>query len=135
MKRWIGLVALLCGVLGALTARADVAYTVGKLRTYCAACHALGELRFIHSDDDEEVWDYLFQAQAPNSKKIWAQAILEVLDWPSDAAPPFNQMMKPPDQDWMPKGKKRLNLAADSVDGIAARRKMRADLIAGMLFD
>jgi len=133
MRRWLGLVALLCSVLGALSAHADVTFTVGRLRTHCAACHAVGELRFLHSDDDEEVWENLFREKAPHSQKIWAQAILEVLDWPTDAPPPFNQMMKPPDRDWMPKGKKRLNLATDTVDGVSARRKMRDDLIAGYL--
>lgn len=116
--------------LSAAFARADVAYTVGKLRTYCAACHALGDLRFINSDDDQAVWEYLFHNKSPQSKRLWSEAILDVLDWPSDAAPPFNQMKKPPSEDWMPKGKKRVYLAADSESGVTARRRIREDLLA-----
>lgn len=112
-------------------ARADVAYTVGKLRKYCAACHALGDLRFIHSDDDQVVWEFLFRGMSPQSKRPWAEAILDVLDWPGDSPPPFTHLKKPPSEDWMPKGKKRLDFAADLDNGVPARRKMREDILLG----
>lgn len=107
--------------LGGRLLAADVAFTVGKLRTYCKACHAIGELRFIHSEDDAEVWNHLFTARAPNSGKLWADGIVEVLSWPSDEPPPFDQLMDPPERDWMPRGSKRLHLAADSE---GARRRI-----------
>jgi cytochrome c1 len=101
---------------------ADAQVTVSKLRQYCAACHAIGTLRFIRSDDDQEVWQYLFVNEAPNSRKIWAEAIVEVLSWPSDIPPPFDQPMDPRgDRDWMPKGGKRLSFASDTVDGQPTR--------------
>jgi hypothetical protein len=113
---------LLILLLGRAAAAADVAFTVGKLRAYCKACHAIGELRFIHGEDDGEVWNYLFTGRAPNSGKLWADGIVEVLSWPSDKPPPFDQLMAPPDRDWMPRGSKRLHLAADAENGVPVRR-------------
>lgn len=98
-------------------------WAVQKLRVYCNACHGLGRLRFIYSDDDEQVWSYLFSESAPISKKPWAQAIIEVLDWPSDLPPPFEKPIAP-DKDWMPKGEKRLRLADDTENGVSARRRI-----------
>lgn len=95
-------------------------FAVQKLRTYCAACHALGGLRFIYSDDDSEVWSYLFTGQAPISKKLWSEAIQEVLSWPSDDPPPFNEPISPT-KDWMPKGEKRLRMAEDHENGTSIR--------------
>ncbi len=123
MRVWL---LILCLVAG--SAHADVAYTVGKLRKYCAACHGLGDLRFIHSDDDEVVWDFILHNPSPKSKRRWADAILDVLDWPTDNPPPFTQLKKPPSEDWMPRGKKRLDFAADYESGMPARRRMREDI-------
>ncbi len=96
---------------------------VSKMRQFCAACHAVGNLRFIRSDDDNEIWQYIHLTRAPNSQKIWAQNIIEVLSWPSDVPPPFDQPMDPGhNRDWMPKGAKRLSLAGDAVDGQATRK-------------
>jgi hypothetical protein len=110
---------------------ADAKVAIQKMRTYCGACHAVGDLRFIRSDDDAEVWAYLFANRAPNSRKIWAQNIVEVLSWPRDVPPPFDQPMDPGNnRDWMPKGAKRLTFAEDQVGGEATRqlilRKLRA---------
>lgn len=99
--------------------------TVAKLRQYCAACHAVGSIRFIRSEDDAEVWQYIYMNRAPNSQKIWAQNIIDVLSWPGDVPPPFDQPMDPGNnRDWMPKGAKRLSLAQDAVDGQATRKLM-----------
>lgn len=99
--------------------------TVSKLRQFCAACHAVGSIRFIRSEDDNEVWQYIYMNRAPNSQKIWAQNIIDVLSWPSDVPPPFDQPMDPGNnRDWMPKGAKRLSLASDSVDAQATRKLM-----------
>ena len=95
-------------------------FTVMKLRTYCNACHGVGELRFFFSDDDDEVWNYLKTQTAPKSKKIWAQAIKEVLSWPSETPPDFSATIAA-GKDWMPKGYKRLQMAKDSVNGQTAR--------------
>ncbi len=94
---------------------------VEKIRTYCQACHGVGELRFIYSEVDEEVWDYIHSQPSPKSKKLWATAIAEVLNWPSESAPPFSKPISP-DQDWMPKGIKRLQMADDYVGGVSSRR-------------
>lgn len=110
-------------------AAADIPWSVGKLRSYCAACHALGELRFIRSDDDREVWKYLFENRAPHSGKLWADGIREVLDWPTDKAPPFDQMLHAPDRDWMPKGQKRLRLASDVENGKSSRQRLLQELM------
>ncbi len=99
--------------------------TVSKLRQFCAACHAVGSLRFIRSEDDNEVWQYIYLNQAPNSRKLWAQNIIDVLNWPSDAPPPFDQPMDPGNnRDWMPKGAKRLSLASDTASGQPTRMLM-----------
>lgn len=96
-------------------------FAVMKLRTYCNACHGVGELRFIHSDEDESVWNYIKTQTAPRSKKLWAEAIKDVLRWPSDAAPSFEQPMDPSGKDWMPRGYKRLEFAQDSVGSQSTR--------------
>lgn len=99
--------------------------TVSKLRQYCAACHAVGNVRFIRSDDDSEVWQYIYFNRSPNANKLWSENIIEVLSWPGDVPPPFDQPMDPGhNRDWMPKGAKRLSLAAETVDGVATRKLM-----------
>lgn len=114
---------LAIGLSGTARAGADPLFAAAKLREYCKACHAVGTMKFIQSDDDRVLWDGLFADRAPRSGKIWADAIAEVLAWPSDAAPPFDTTMDPPsNRDWMPKGAKRLDLAADTFGGIASRR-------------
>lgn len=96
-----------------------------KMRVYCRACHAVGEQRFITSDDDQIVWDYIHAERAPISGKLWSTAIFDVLDWPSDRPPAFDEIMDPiNNRDWMPKGVKRMQLADDKVDGVATRRKI-----------
>jgi hypothetical protein len=95
-------------------------FTVMKLRTHCNSCHGVGDLRFFYSDDDEQAWHYLQTQTAPKSKKLWAEAIKEVLSWPSETPPSFDQPMSS-GKDWMPKGYKRLQLAEDMVNGQTAR--------------
>lgn len=102
----------------------DVAQTaVTKLRTFCTACHGIGNLRFIRSEDDREVWNYIYLNKAPNSQKLWAENILQVLSWPTDVPPPFDQPMDPGNnRDWMPKGAKRLSFSTDKVGDMATRK-------------
>jgi hypothetical protein len=94
---------------------------VQKLRTFCKACHGLGDLRFLKSDDDDRVWRDLFQTASPKSGKIWARAIVEVLSWPTDSPPPADQMMIPPDRQWMPVGYKRILFSRDVTEGRSTR--------------
>lgn len=99
--------------------------TVEKLRTYCRSCHAVGALRFIHSEDDAEVWTYITETRVPGSQTLWREAIFAVLDWPQDAPPPFDELKDPAaGRDWMPKGVKRLQLADDYVDSRSVRAVM-----------
>ena len=101
---------------------ADVALiTSAKLRTYCAGCHGLGELRFIPNQDDRDTWAFIFNNRSPKSGKIWAEVIADTLSWPSDTPPPANELMIPPHRDWMPKGAKRQELASDSIAGESTR--------------
>lgn len=102
-------------------AKAQVA--IAKMRQFCAACHAVGNVRFIRSEDDHEVWQYIHLNRAPTSQKLWVEGMIEVLSWPSDVPPPFDQPMDPRhNRDWMPKGAKRLSMAGDTVEGIATRK-------------
>lgn len=100
----------------------EPALAVQKLRTHCKACHGLGELRFLPSENDAETWRFILTERSPRSQKIWAEVIREVLDWPTDEPPPFDQMMVPPDRDWMPKGYKRIAFSQDSVETELTRR-------------
>jgi hypothetical protein len=122
--------ALIALHLGATAfAGADPLAAAAKLREYCRACHAVGTMKFIQSDDDRVLWDSLFVNTAPHTGKTWAQGIVEVLSWPSDTPPPFDRVMDPPtNRDWMPRGAKRLDLAADVLDGTPVR-KMILDAI------
>lgn len=97
--------------------------SVEKLRTFCKSCHATGALRFIWSEDDDEVWHYLAENRAPNSNLTWAAAIVDVLSWPSEAPPSLETVRDPENnRDWMPRGRKRLLFADDKVDGETTRR-------------
>ena len=112
---------------------AGPAFVAAKLRTHCAACHAVGRMRFIWSDDDLEVWNYILANRAPISGKLWGNAIIEVLSWPTDNAPPFDQLMDPSgNRDWMPKGVKRLDLAADRDNGRQVRHMIIETLHAAL---
>ncbi len=93
-----------------------------KIRQYCFACHASGSRRFIYSESDEEMWDYIFNHHAPGSGKLWAEGIRDVLNWPTNSPPPFNQYMVSPSQDWMPKGVKRLQLSEEMHEGMPMRQ-------------
>lgn len=93
-----------------------------KLRQYCAACHGLGGLRFIHTESNEQLWVDIHTERSPKSQALWIDEIRKVLDWPSDSAPPVDHPMSSPEKDWMPKGKKRLDLAAETIDGYPTRR-------------
>lgn len=112
---------VMCVIVFALTTRAEALdgkkkFTALKLREYCAACHDLGDLRFIYDDNDDNLWKYIFTNDVPGKTKLWAQRIVEVLSWPSDQAPPADQT------DWMPRGIKRFDLAQDVEGGTAVRR-------------
>ena len=88
--------------------------TVPLLRKYCKACHAIGKRKFIKSEIDEEVWDYIFSAQAP-SKQTWAEAMVEVLNWPTHE-PPDPSVPMAPGRDWMPKGVKRFEIVEEFIE-------------------
>lgn len=108
---------------GTALAGVDPLLAAAKLRQYCKACHAVGALKFIQSDDDREMWNSLFANRAPKSGKVWAQGIAEVLQWPAETAPPFDQIMDPSgNRDWMPKGAKRLDFATDFIGATSVRR-------------
>lgn len=92
------------------------------LRQYCQACHAVGEKRFITSDDDAAVWTFIGSNRLPkNPAKTWAEEIAKVLSWPTDDPPPFDKPMEP-NRDWMPKGGKRLQFANGMMNGQSVRR-------------
>lgn len=90
----------------------DKVTTLASLRKYCKACHAVDTLRFIHTEDDEELWRTLFNEKSPKSGKLWVERIITVLDWPNGVTPPFDQPISA-DSDWMPKGYKRTLLSED----------------------
>jgi len=98
-----------------------VTVTAAKLRTFCQACHGIGELRFFRGETDAEMFRFIVSEKAPRSGKLWIDSIIEVLSWPGSRMPAFDEFMIPPDRDWMPKGARRIDLARDSVDGIPTR--------------
>jgi hypothetical protein len=107
--------------------------SAAKLREYCQACHAVGNLRFIWSASDQELWNYIFTVRAPNRKILWAEAITEVLSWPGDQAPPATPIMNPAEgRDWMPKGGKRATFAAEHIEGMTLRRYILKALDEGL---
>jgi hypothetical protein len=99
------------------------ALSAAKLREYCRACHAVGSLRFIYDDSDQNIWTYIHTNNVPGKSERWSDAIVRVLSWPADAAPPPTPIMDPPGgRDWMPKGSKRLHFAAEKVEGLSLRQ-------------
>ena len=104
---------------------------VPKIREFCQSCHGVGDARFIKSSNDAEVWAGLFRERAPKSGKIWAEAMIEVLSWPSDAPPPFDSPIQP-GRDWMPKGSKRLALADDTTNNEPTRKVIIKELRRGL---
>lgn len=117
------LLALVAGSAISTAANAVTAeqmQSVDILRQYCQACHAVGDKRFIVDDDNEIVWEFIQTQKAPQSKILWRDAIMKVLNWPSDAAPPFNIPMET-NRDWMPKGGKRLQFSAGTIEGQTVR--------------
>jgi hypothetical protein len=107
---------------------------VPKLREFCQSCHAVGDVRFIRSADDHVVWVELFKGKAPKSGKVWADAIVDVLSWPSNDPPDFESPIEP-GRDWMPKGSKRLALATDTVNGELTRHMLLRELRRGVAAD
>lgn len=104
-----------------------------KLREYCKACHAVGSMRFIWNESDEELWAYIFTNKAPNRNRLWAESIYEVLNWPSSVPPASFPVMDPPNsRDWMPKGSKRPAFAGDAVNGTPVRQTILDSLKIGL---
>lgn len=94
------------------------AIAADKLRVYCRACHGVGTMRFLHDGEtDQELFGYLSRERAPKSGKLWADAIVDALSWPTDEPPPLDA-----EDAYMPQGIKRLKLAQDRVGGVPARR-------------
>jgi hypothetical protein len=106
---------------------------IDKLRQYCAACHGVGTLRFIRSDDDQIFWDSLFTERPDPNSRTWAELIAEVLDWPLDRPyPDFRQLRVPPNKDWMPKGFGRVELSEDIIGDQKARLIITDELRTGL---
>ncbi len=93
---------------------------VAKLKTFCAACHAIAPLRFFPSDNEEEIWNFIHNEYVPNSQRLWISAISDVLAWPQDKIP---TSLKDPvnNRDWMPKGIKREQIFEDRTNGESTR--------------
>jgi len=97
--------------------------SAAKLREYCRACHAVGNLRFIYDENDANLWNYILTQNVPLSSELWADAIVRVLSWPTEVAPAPVPLMDPSaGRDWMPKGSKRLHFAAESIEGVTLRQ-------------
>lgn len=96
-------------------------FVINQLRTYCKACHAIGNQRFITSTDNEEVWKYIFENNAPVSAKLWAKGIIKVLSWPSEE-PPSTESRMDDGKNWMPIGSKRFDLAKARHENIPLRK-------------
>jgi hypothetical protein len=102
----------------------------GALRTYCQDCHGLGNLRFIRGETHEDQWDFLLQAKAPESKRLWAEQIIKVLSWPDGHEyPDFRNVMDPPSKDWMPRGFKRIEFANSKIQDRPSREVIIEELI------
>lgn len=116
----------MAAILGALMAKSqagladDQAIVAEKLLKYCRACHGLGTLRFLPSTETEHIWATLTTEYVPNTTILWKDAIIGALSWPT-AMPPAAGSMRVPGKEWMPKGIKRLELAADSIEAESAR--------------
>ena len=91
-----------------------------KLLTYCRACHGLGNLRFLPSTDVGEIWRTLTTEKMPNSDLLWKEGIIATLSWPNDV-PPSSGSVRLPGKEWMPKGVKRLEIAAESIESESVR--------------
>lgn len=91
-------------------------FTARKLREYCAACHASGNIRFLTSENDEELWRVMRDERAPLSRKRWVDQIVMLLDWPGGKMPSIRD-----EPQWMPMGMKRQKLASDRELGRPTR--------------
>ena len=85
---------------------------VSALTTYCAACHGIGRLNFLPTEEPADNWAVLFSEISPLSKLKWNVAITQALAWPSNSPPPFDTLRDPQNKrDWMPKGRKRIQIS------------------------
>lgn len=89
------------------------------LRHYCKSCHAVGKNRFITSDDDTVVLEYLIHNRAP-SGDIWMDAIADTLNWPESRMPGMLERT-PNNRRYMPLGRKREDIYTDVIAGENAR--------------
>lgn len=132
VNTWFFLMAVAAPLVFAKRDRVNKEVALGAIRKYCKACHAVDELRFIRSEDNEELWKTIWTEKSPKSGKIWAERIIAVLEWPNGATPPFDQPISA-DADWMPKGYKRLLLAEDQTEGIPTRKMIVDTLKKGQI--
>lgn len=93
-----------------------VTLVVKSLKTYCGACHGLGKLNFLPSEDYAENWKTIYTATSPSTGRVWRDAIIDVISWPTEAPPAFDQVKDPlTGRDWMPKGIKRLQMGEATI--------------------
>jgi hypothetical protein len=111
-----GILVLLASLTALADTPPDTLTAAAKLRVYCKACHAVGDQKFIYDDNDDHLWDYILHHDSPVSHKLWAQRIVEVLQWPSEDPPPASQT------NWMPRGIKRNQMAGEKTNGVPTRR-------------
>jgi hypothetical protein len=87
---------------------------------YCRACHGVGALRFIRSNELDVVWQTVQTETVPGSPTLWRDAIAAALDWPQDS-PPAPGTQRLPGKEWMPKGVMREAIAHDVLGEETAR--------------
>jgi hypothetical protein len=92
---------------------------VDLMRTYCQSCHALGNVRFITSEDNGMVWRYILSEQVRPSV-TWAQAIIAALDW-STLDPDSLVDPRETGKSWMPIGSKRYTIVERMIGDQDAR--------------
>ena len=88
---------------------------IGALREYCKSCHAVGNQKFITSNNNFTVWKYIQQNRAP-SGALWINSIRQVLDWPGGQVPPQDGTVRPGIR-YMPIGAKRPPFARARIGG------------------
>ena len=111
----ISFVAVLIAQMGAASHSEGLAY----LRHYCKSCHAVGANRFIISNDDHTLWEYIRNSRAP-SGDLWVDAIVDTLNWPENKLPGVNDRTSA-NRRYMPLGSKREDIFTDMINGENAR--------------
>jgi len=100
----------------------DECVVVSALYRHCAACHAIGNKRFIFDESYENTFEYITTVNYEGNTS-WVTAIRDSIDWPGGDIPDYG-LERESEKQFMPLGKKRQHMNEEEIGGQPVQQLM-----------